>query len=69
MIENCGKDVIPVKLPSGLTDILQPLDVGVFGPLKKTWNDYLRDSRLTIGIDVRTALYFYTESVDVLVYR
>ena len=54
MIENCGKDVIPVKLPSGLTDILQPLDVGVFGPLKKTWNDYLRDSRLSTGIDVRT---------------
>ena len=36
LIENCGKDVFPVKLPSGLTDLLQPLDVGLFGPLKKT---------------------------------
>ena len=53
LIANCGKDVVPVKLPSGLTDILQRLDVGLFGGLKKAWNDYLRDSRLTIGVDVR----------------
>ena len=52
IIENCGKDVLPVRLPSGLTDILQPLDAAVFGPFKKIWNDYLRDSRLTIGVAI-----------------
>lgn len=30
-----------VKFPSHLTDKMQPLDVSVFGPIKKTWNETL----------------------------
>ena len=52
LVESCGKDIVSVKLPSGMTDLLQPLDVGLFGPLKKSWNDYLRDSRLSVGVQV-----------------
>lgn len=32
-----------IKFPSHLTDKIQPLDVSVFEPLKRTWNDELVD--------------------------
>jgi hypothetical protein len=33
-------------LPPHLTHILQPLDVGVYGPVKKTWKVILKDHKL-----------------------
>ncbi|XP_055349060.1 uncharacterized protein LOC129595950 [Paramacrobiotus metropolitanus] len=36
------KDITVVILPSGQTDKLQPMDIKVFGPVKKYWRDYLR---------------------------
>ena len=55
LAEDSEKDIILVKLPSGLTDILQPLDTAVFGPFKKAWRDYLRDNRLTYEFEVQFA--------------
>ena len=52
MVEQAEKHILLVKLPSGLTDQLQPLDSAVFGPLKKSWNDHLRDNRLSICFEV-----------------
>ena len=34
-------------LPPHLTHILQPLDVGVYGPVKKTWKVILKDHKFT----------------------
>ena len=34
-------------LPPHTTHILQPLDVGVYGPVKKTWKSILKEHRLT----------------------
>ena len=33
-------------LPPHLTHILQPLDVGVYGPAKKTWKVIMKDNKL-----------------------
>ena len=58
LAEDSDKDVILVKLPGGLTDILQPLDTGVFGPFKKAWNDCLRDNRLSYCFEVKAFFYY-----------
>ena len=34
-------DVILIKLPPHVTDVMQPLDVGMFAPLKKVWERLL----------------------------
>ncbi|XP_055356532.1 uncharacterized protein LOC129601694 [Paramacrobiotus metropolitanus] len=36
------KDITVVILPSGQTGKLQPMDLKVYGPVKKYWRDYLR---------------------------
>ncbi|XP_055357049.1 uncharacterized protein LOC129602107 [Paramacrobiotus metropolitanus] len=41
------KEISVVILPSGQTGKLQPMDLRVFGPLKKYWRDYLRKLTLT----------------------
>lgn len=38
--EFCNKNgIILITLPRNATHILQPMDVGIFGPLKKLWKD------------------------------
>ena len=37
-----AKDMEVLCLPAGQTSKLQPLDVSVFGPLKKSWRRYLK---------------------------
>ena len=34
-------DIILMKLPPHVTDVMQPLDVGMFSPLKKAWENLL----------------------------
>jgi hypothetical protein len=47
VIEACkANDIAFVCLPPHSTDKLQPLDVGVFGPLKKVWREVLTDYKL-----------------------
>ena len=36
-------DIILMKLPPHVTDIMQPLDVGMFGPLKRKWEKVLNE--------------------------
>ena len=36
-------NILLMKLPPHVTDILQPLDVAMFGPLKRKWNQVLND--------------------------
>ena len=36
-------NIILMKLPPHVTDIMQPLDVAMFGPLKRKWNKVLND--------------------------
>ena len=36
-------------LPPNTTHVLQPLDVGVFGPMKQQWRTILKDYKLTTG--------------------
>ena len=50
IIERSEKCMLPAKLPSGLTDLA--LDVAVFGPLKRAWNNHLRDNRLSVFFEV-----------------
>ena len=52
MVEQDEKHILLLKLPSRLTDQLQPLDSAAFGPLKKSWNDRLRENRLNICFEV-----------------
>ena len=60
IIEECEKDILPVKLPSGMTDAWQPLDVAVFGQFKKCWKDYLRDNRLSIDDEVGRLMFEFS---------
>jgi hypothetical protein len=47
VIDACrGNDIAFVCLPAHSTDKLQPLDVGIFGPLKKYWRTTLTDYKL-----------------------
>jgi hypothetical protein len=47
IIDACkANDILFVCLPANSTDNLQPLDVGVFGPLKKAWCSVLTDYKL-----------------------
>jgi hypothetical protein len=47
VIEACkANDIAFVCLPPHSTDKLQPLDVGVFGPLKKVWREVLTNYKL-----------------------
>ena len=44
VIEKAMKErVIIVKFPTHVTDILQPLDVTCFGPLKRRWEQLLQE--------------------------
>ena len=44
VIENAMKEkVIIVKFPPHVTDVLQPLDVTYFGPLKRCWEQLLQE--------------------------
>ena len=44
VIENAKKEkVIIVKFPPHVTDVLQPLDVTYFGPLKRCWEQLLQE--------------------------
>ena len=52
IIERIEKCILPAKLPGGLTDLLQPLDVAVSGPLKRAWNNHLRDKRLSVCFEL-----------------
>ena len=47
-----GNAVRVVCFPSGQTSRLQPLDVSVFGGLKKNWSDYLRDMHVDADVEV-----------------
>ena len=37
------QDIILYGIPPNTTHFLQPLDVAVFGPLKKVWKKYVRE--------------------------
>lgn len=52
------KNIVLVSLPSNCTHILQPLDVAVFGPLKKEWASAVRKWRLTADEERLTKFNF-----------
>ena len=41
-----GSDVLFLSLPTNTTHLLQPLDVGVFGPMKSAWRAILKRYKL-----------------------
>lgn len=43
------EDIIIMKFPPHVTDVLQPLDVSCFGPLKKKWDELLQTRMNTFG--------------------
>ena len=46
VMQLCGENNIEfVCLPPNSTDKLQPLDVGVYGPMKKAWRNILQDEK------------------------
>ena len=46
VVQLCGKnDVEFVCLPPNATDKLQPLDVGVYGPMKSEWRKLLSGTK------------------------
>ncbi|GAV09877.1 hypothetical protein RvY_19347 [Ramazzottius varieornatus] len=45
-----GVEVQIFCFPSGQTSRLQPFDVSAFGPMKKKWNEHLRNRRIKKGI-------------------
>ena len=42
-------DIILMKLPPHVTDVMQPLDVGMFSPLKKAWENLLNKNISILG--------------------
>ena len=42
-------NIILMKLPPHVTDIMQPLDVGMFSPLKKAWENLLNKNISKLG--------------------
>ncbi|GFN78575.1 tigger transposable element-derived protein 1-like [Plakobranchus ocellatus] len=49
---------VRVKLPSNSTHVLQPLDVGVYGPVKTAWEDILvRFARQNLGAAVNKEIF------------
>ena len=53
------KDIILYCFPPHASHILQPLDVSVYGPLKKLWNDALTDfSREYRGLAMSKSQFF-----------
>ena len=42
-------DIILMKLPPHVTDVMQPLDVGMFSPLKKAWENLLNKNITILG--------------------
>ena len=42
--------IIIIKFPPHVTDVLQPLDVSCFGPLKREWDRLLHQRISTIGL-------------------
>ncbi|GFO21204.1 Jerky protein [Plakobranchus ocellatus] len=52
------EQVIILKLPSNSTHVLQPLDVGVYGPVKTAWEDILvRFARQNLGAAVNKEIF------------
>ena len=43
------EDIIIIKLPPHVTDVMQPLDVACFGPLKRRWEKLLQERVNTFG--------------------
>ena len=55
--------IIVVCLPSHTTHILQPCDVGVFGPLSKLWKAQVnKASRANIVINKTNLLFYYSQA-------
>ena len=44
-----ANDIILMKLPPHVTDVMQPLDVGMFSPLKKAWENLLNKNISILG--------------------
>ena len=50
MIEKAREeDITILKLPSHVTDKIQPLDVLCFGPLKRAWTELLNERMNVLG--------------------
>jgi hypothetical protein len=47
------ENITILKLPSHTTSMLQPLDIAVFGPLKKYWSEQLNNWIASTGLPIR----------------
>ena len=55
--------IIVICLPSHMTHVLQPCDVGVFGPLSKLWKAQVnKASRANITINKTNLLFYYSQA-------
>jgi hypothetical protein len=55
--------IIVICLPSHTTHVLQPCDVGVFGPLSKLWKTQVnKASRANISINKTNLLFYYSQA-------
>ena len=43
------ENIVIIKLPPHVTDVMQPLDVSCFGPLKRRWEKLLHERVNTFG--------------------
>uniref|UniRef100_A0A336L8N8 CSON006128 protein n=1 Tax=Culicoides sonorensis TaxID=179676 RepID=A0A336L8N8_CULSO len=67
VIEYCKlQDIILITLYPNATWLIQPLDVGVFGPLKTMWDAFLldKDNNMTFVVNYRSFAHVFKEFID-----
>lgn len=57
-------DIIVAGLPAHTSHVLQPLDVGVFGPLKEAFRQLLSHRTVTSGVDSRHDIFTVCEMLQ-----
>lgn len=55
--EALARNIRIVTLPPRATDVLQPLDVGIFGPLRARYRQYLNEDCVDMALDIAKATF------------
>jgi hypothetical protein len=59
-----SNDIIPLCLPAHSTHLLQPLDVGLFGPLQRDYSTILDDWLESHGYGIHKGIFYpYVKSI------